>query len=155
MVMSSKTARRTSEADELVNAIHGVVLSLFRDIAPTFEAEGISKGQFWAMHVLSSKRSASVDAVARHLAVSAPTMCVTVDQLEEAGLVTRRRSAQDRRKVELLLTPRGEEAEARIWSKIGERVSQELVGLPRDDLTTSVRVFRELNRRLDAQGARS
>src|SRR5271156_5718425 len=111
MVMSSKTARRTSEADELVNAIHGVVLSLFRDIAPTFEAEGISKGQFWAMHVLSSKRSASVDAVARHLAVSAPTMCVTVDQLEEAGLVTRRRSAQDRRKVELLLTPRGEEAE--------------------------------------------
>ena len=75
------------DAAELAKSIHEIIPSLLRQIQPTVEAEGISKGQFLAMHVLSSLPSASLSTVARHLSVKAPTACVTVDQLEAAGLV--------------------------------------------------------------------
>jgi len=103
MVVTSRDVSEESSSDdaaEVARSIHDIVLSVLRQIQPIVEAEQISKAQFLAMHVLSSMDAASVSDVARHLAVKAPTVCVTVDQLEEAGLVTRNRSARDHRTVE-------------------------------------------------------
>ena len=151
MVMTPRDAPHepSAEAAELARSIHDIILSVFRQIQPTVEAEQISKGQFLAMHVLSSMKSASVSDVARQLAVKAPTVCVTVDQLEEAGLVTRHRSARDHRTVEVSLTPKGRKVEARVWARIGRRIAEAASDLPADDLAAAIRAFRELNRRLD------
>jgi DNA-binding MarR family transcriptional regulator len=46
--------------------------------------------------------------LARHLSIGLPTLSEAIDRLEAAGLVERRRSANDRRNVELRLTARGE-----------------------------------------------
>jgi MarR family transcriptional regulator, organic hydroperoxide resistance regulator len=152
MVMTSRDASGESSPDdaaELAKSIHDIILSVLRQIQPTVEAEQISKGQFLAMHVLSSMNAASVSDVARHLAIKAPTVCVTVDQLEEAGLVTRQRSARDHRTVEVSLTPKGRRVEARVWTRIGRRIAEAAGDLPPDDLAAAIRVFRELNRRLN------
>ena len=45
--------------------------------------------------------------LARHMGVTASTMSVTIDRLERGGYVTRERSQQDRRRVELRLTASG------------------------------------------------
>jgi MarR family transcriptional regulator, organic hydroperoxide resistance regulator len=150
---SSKLYSGTSSGDELAKSVHEVVRSLFRDIQPTVEAERLSLAQFWAMHVLSSMHPKSVSAVARHLGVSAPTTCVTIDQLEAAGLVTRQRSVRDHRFVDLALTQEGHRVEARVWSRIGRRISEAVRDLPPDDVAKAVQVFRELSRRLDATPA--
>jgi DNA-binding MarR family transcriptional regulator len=113
------------------------------------EHEGISKPQFLAMHVLTGTSVASVSTVARHLAVSAPTACVTVDQLEAAGLVEKHRSSRDHRTVEVSLTPKGRKAEARVWASIGRRISNAASGMSADDLATTVRLLHELNGRLN------
>src|ERR1700677_3517343 len=118
MVMTPRDASHESSPDdaaEVARSIHDIVLSVLPQIQPIVETEQISKAQFLAMHVLSSTKAASMSDVARHLAVKAPTACVTVDQLEESGLVTRHRSARDHRTVEVSLTPKGREVEARVW----------------------------------------
>lgn len=49
----------------------------------------------------------SLLALARHLGVTASTMSLTVDRLERGGYVRRARSTEDRRRVDLRLTPAG------------------------------------------------
>ncbi|HLY77463.1 MAG TPA: MarR family winged helix-turn-helix transcriptional regulator [Thermoplasmata archaeon] len=139
-----------AEAERLVNAVHEVMRSVVHRLQPALEVEGISTGQFWSLHVVSSLQSASLSAVARHLSVSAPTVCATVDQLEAAGLVTRHRSDRDRRAVELSLTPKGRRVESRVWSRIGRLMHEVAEDLPPEELATAVRVFLELQRRLES-----
>ncbi|MGI0053187.1 MAG: MarR family winged helix-turn-helix transcriptional regulator [Thermoplasmata archaeon] len=137
-------------ADDLVIQVHDVMKLVLRRLHPNLEAEGISMGQFWALHLVSSLESASLSTIARHLSVSAPTLCVSVDQLEASGLLTRQRSTRDRRAVELALTGRGRKVEARIWARMGLLMAEVAADLPSDDLATTVRVFRELRHRLEA-----
>lgn len=153
MVATAALQRRELKGrgpDALVHSVHEMMRAVTHHIQPTLADEGISTGQFWALHLVSSLQSASVSAVARHLAVSAPTVCTSVDLLEAQGLVSRRRSDEDRRSVELTLTPKGRRVEARIWARIGQLMHQAAQGLPVEDIATSVRVFEELYRRLEA-----
>src|SRR5208282_4033086 len=136
-----RRARVPAESDELVVSVHEVMRSLLHRTHPVLEAEGISMGQFWALHLVSSLRAASVSTVARHLSVSAPTVCASVDSLEAAGLVTRHRSERDHRAVELSLTGKGRKVEARVWSRIGRLMGEAAEGLSPEDVTTAVRVF--------------
>ena len=151
----ARHAPPSAEAERLVDSVHETMRAVLHRAQPALEAEGISMGQFWALHIVSSLRSASLSAVARHLAVSAPTVCASVDSLEAAGLVTRRRSERDHRGVDLSLTSRGRKVESRVWGRIGGLISDAAADLPREDVATAVRVFRELNRRLDPTGAPS
>jgi DNA-binding MarR family transcriptional regulator len=151
MAISSKPrshASAASNANDLANGLHEVVRSVIRNVQPIIEAEGISMPQFWSMKVVSSLQTASVNAVAKYLSISPPTVCVTIDQLEEAGLVSRNRSMRDRRMVEIALTPKGTALESMIWGKIGEQVARAVADMPTEDVATAARVVAELNRRL-------
>ncbi len=153
MVATAALAHREAsrpDAEQLVASVHEVMRAILHRIHPTLEAEGISMGQFWALHLVSSLRTASVSTVARHLSVSAPTVCANVDQLEAAGLVTRHRSERDRRAVDLSLTPKGRKVESRVWARIGRVMADAAEELPPEEVATAVRVFRELGLRLDA-----
>jgi len=138
---------------ELADLIHEVVRASLHRIHPTLEEERITMGQFWALHLVSSLSSASVGTVAKHLGVTAPSACANIDQLEAAGLVRRRRSVKDRRAVELSLTPRGRRVEARVWRDVAGLLGRASGRVPPADLTTTVRVFREVGRRLTEPGA--
>lgn len=140
-------------ASELADLIHHVVRSSLHRLHPTLEEEGITMGQFWALHLVSALAGASVGGVARHLGVSAPTACASLDQLETAGLVRRHRSERDRRSVVLSVTPRGRRVEARVWAEVARLMAGASEGVSTDDLAVTVRVFRELAGRLAAPGA--
>jgi DNA-binding MarR family transcriptional regulator len=155
MVASSALVRREAgreNAETLVTSVQEVLRSILRRVHPTLDAEGISMGQFWALHLVSSLRSTSVSAVARHLSLSAPTVCASIDQLEAAGLVVRHRSERDRRAVELTLSPKGRKVESRVWTRIGEVMTEAIAeaGVPAADVATTVRVFRDLDRHLES-----
>lgn len=152
MVATAAPAPRggfSRDAEDLIVSVHDVIRTVLRRAHPALEAEGISMGQFWALHLVSSLRSASLSTVARHLNVSAPTVCANIDQLEAAGLVTRHRSERDRRAVDLSLTAKGRKVESRVWSRIGEVMAEATRELPPEDVAAAARVFRELTRRLE------
>ncbi len=150
MVATAAVLPPRSSGDELVESVHRVMQAMFRHTSPALTAEGISMAQFWTLHAISSAEVAPLNRIARGLGVSAPTLCAKVDELEAAGLVVRHRSQKDHRVVEVSLTPKGRRAEARAWSWIGQLMGEAASGLPRDDLETTVRVFRSIHRRLEA-----
>ncbi len=155
MVAALSVLERRTESPailRLIDLVHEVLKSSLRQLHPTLAKEGITLGQFWAIHTVSSLQAASVSTVARYLGVSAPTVCSNIDQLEAAGLVRRDRSERDRRSVELSLTARGRKVEARVWSEIGRVMSEAGRGLPEADLAASVRVFEQVARRLEPGG---
>jgi len=75
--------RRPESADivQLIGLVHEVLRSSLRELHPALAEEGITMGQFWAIHTVSSLEAASVNTVARYLGVSAPTVCANIDQL--------------------------------------------------------------------------
>ena len=152
-VMARGRAESSEEVAELVERLHGVMRASLHRLQPALAAERITMGQFWALHLVSSLESASVSSVARHLGVSAPTVCGNLDQLDASGLVRRHRSDRDRRSVLLSLTPSGRQVEARIWGQIAGLVAEAARGIPPSDLEATVRVFRELERGLEAPPA--
>jgi DNA-binding MarR family transcriptional regulator len=140
----------STEVPQLIDLVHQVLQASLRRLHPTLAKEGITMGQFWAIHTVSSLESASLGTLAHYLGVSSPTVCANVDQLEAAGLVRRQRSERDRRAVELSLTPRGRKVETRVWREIA-RVSYEAGrDLDTEDVAAAVRVFREVARRLES-----
>jgi DNA-binding MarR family transcriptional regulator len=140
----------STEVPQLIDLVHQVLQASLRQLHPTLAKEGITMGQFWAIHTVSSLESASLGTLAHYLGVSSPTVCANVDQLEAAGLVRRQRSERDRRAVELSLTPRGRKVETRVWREIA-RVSYEAGrDLDAEDVAAAVRVFREVARRLES-----
>jgi DNA-binding MarR family transcriptional regulator len=156
MQTTAHSARpRSSPADpeELVSSVHEVMGSVLRRMTPTLEDEGITMGQFWALHLVSSLGRTSLTAVARHLSVAPPTVCAKVDDLVRAGLVARHRSEKDRRTVELFLTPAGRRAEARVWRAVAQVMASVTEDMPASDVATATRVFREIRTRLDAPNA--
>jgi DNA-binding MarR family transcriptional regulator len=155
MVASAALVPRAAAGDELVDSVHGVLMSVFRRSHPVLEGEGISMGQFWALHMISSLGSAPMGTIARGLGVSSPTVCAKIDELEAAGLVARHRSERDRRVVELSLTTKGRRTEARVWSWIGRMMGEAAVDLPHEDLATAIRVFHAIQVRLDQRPART
>ena len=144
--------RETDEVATLIDLLHEVVQGALRELHPMLAKEGITMGQFWAIHTVSSLEAASVNTVARYLGVSAPTLCGSLDMLEDAGLVRRQRSERDRRAVELSLTPRGRRVEARVWREMARVMNEASGEIPEADVATAVRVFREVARRLTENG---
>jgi DNA-binding MarR family transcriptional regulator len=139
--------------DELVDSVHRTMKSIFYRMTPVLDAEGISMGQFWTLHAVSSFDAAPLGAIARGLGVSSPTLCATVDELESTGFVARKRSEKDRRVVEVSLTAKGRRAEARIWAQVGGLMARASRDVPPKDLETTIRVFRTIHGYVEAGGA--
>jgi len=139
----------STEVPQLIDLVHQVLQASLRRLHPTLAKEGITMGQFWAIHTVSSLETASLGTVARYLGVSSPTACANIDQLEAAGLVRRQRSERDRRAVELSLTPRGRKVETRVWREIARVAYEAGRDLDAKDVAAAVRVFREVARRIE------
>ena len=67
----------------------------------------ISSHQASILDHLDDVEGTSLLDLAKHMGVTPSTMSLTVDRLERGGYVTRERSKQDKRRVDLRLTPSG------------------------------------------------
>ncbi len=78
-----------------------------RQAAEAFAPHGLSPRDFGMLSALSVAQPCSQQRLAAIVGVSAPAVLAFVDELEGAGLVSRRRNATDRRAYDLTLTTRG------------------------------------------------
>src|SRR5204862_7159398 len=67
----------------------------------------LSAHQATVLDHLDDSEGTSLFDLARHMGVTASTTSLTVDRLQRGGYVTRERSSQDRRRVDLRLTEAG------------------------------------------------
>ena len=78
---------------------------------------------------LDPRRATRAGLLARHLGVGPSTLSEALEDLQRHGYVRRRRSARDRRVVDVLLTEKGRKAVARESALDGTRVRQMLARL--------------------------
>lgn len=86
-----------------------------------------------AIHTLAGERGVTVAEVSDHVQLSAPTVSRIVDRLIAAGLVTRERSTEDRRKVALALTADGAARISALPQPLQDKFLRRLAELSQDE----------------------
>jgi DNA-binding MarR family transcriptional regulator len=97
----------TQPVERVALGLHSAAIHLLRNVRRQDDAIGIGSAQASALSVLVFGGPRTLGDLAQEEMVRPPTMTRIVDGLENAGLVERRHSGEDRRKVELRATPRG------------------------------------------------
>ncbi len=97
----------SADADRVVQGLRRVVRALQSFSQDIYRNYGLTAPQLWALKTLLRLGPMPVGRLAAELAVHQSSLSLLVDRLEARGLVRRRRSSQDKRVVELLLTTRG------------------------------------------------
>jgi DNA-binding MarR family transcriptional regulator len=105
--MSRSRQAKTAPVDRVALGLHSAAIHLLRNVRRQDDAMQIGSAQASALSVLVFGGPRTLGDLAEIEMVRPPTMTRIVDGLEKAGLVERKHSAVDRRKVELLATPRG------------------------------------------------
>lgn len=109
------------------------------------ENYSISFEQFTILrHIRRGIKSISELAEARH--ISRPAISQAVNMLVDEGLIFRRQSTEDRRWVELELTPKGNDILNSIFKTNGEWMSQKLARLSSDELHCLISGFEALKK---------
>ncbi|HPO13546.1 MAG TPA: MarR family transcriptional regulator [Candidatus Hydrogenedentes bacterium] len=119
-----------ADAWEQARAIQATAQLLRRHIDPHLHRPGegpgkdLSPQQLTALSVIKEKEPITIKALSEILMVSPPSASVMVDRLVEMGLLTRAQSRQDRREVQIRVSPdvyeRLEQAEKRSLQSIVE-----------------------------------
>ena len=109
---------------------------LHMDMVQKEHGTPLSHVQVLAM--LQDAGTMSVSEISRRLGIAKPNITPLVDRLYEAGYVDRQHDENDRRVVNIVLLPAGEEKLAAIRATIARQIQVQAEGL-------SVSEFRELN----------
>lgn len=101
------------EAMDIVNGLRRIVRAIELYSQEINKSFGLTGPQLWVLKTLSRRGPLATTDLARALAVQPSTLSVLVDRLVKRGLVRRHRPREDRRFVELELTPEGAALAAR------------------------------------------
>jgi DNA-binding MarR family transcriptional regulator len=127
-----------------------VLNSLVRRVDRRMQPLELTGMQWEPVLMLWLKRADTVAGLARVSQVGFASMSRMLDRLEAKKLLRRERSAEDRRVVNLHLTPKGRRVAAKIWPIVVEDMNLHLDGFRKDELA---RLNEFLGRMLD-NGAR-
>src|SRR4051812_35102636 len=101
-----------SSRDKLISDYMQVMAGVQRQIMPikanSAAAQGLSRPQAEALHLLSCRECATIKLVAKLLGISSSAATQLTEGLVQMGLVTRTESKEDRRVVEVRVTPEGQ-----------------------------------------------
>lgn len=142
--MTETSTRQAPQAvtTELVDVVNLVAQVIWADMRRSGQA--IEPTQ-WATLRLIAAGPWTMSELARHKAVSLPTMSKSVDMLARRGWVDRFVDEADRRQTLVRLTPDGREVLAECRRRAEESVERKLAGLgerERETLTATLRTLR-------------
>jgi DNA-binding MarR family transcriptional regulator len=129
-------AETWQSAMDLEAEAHGVTISQWRYLRELWEADGLSSGE-----------------LTRRVGRQGPTTVVAVQLLEREGLVTVAKSAGDRRKSFIRLTPRGRRLAATMSPLIRDVNDRAMSDLSDAEIRTFKRLIVRIQRRLDSDSA--
>lgn len=113
-----------------------VLHALAQDTDKRLEPQGLTHAQWGPLFMLRRARSATVAEIAREMQIDAGAMTRLLDRLEAKGLCRRVRSTDDRRVVNLELTPEGQVAADKVPVALAEVMNAHLAGFSRTEWQT-------------------
>ena len=125
-------------SDEAAEAILETVPLIMRTIRREMRSQSgpeMSIPSFRTLTYLNHHQGASLSEVAEHMGLTPPSVCKMIDGLVSRGLVQRVTSPDDRRRVELALTPAGQAMLRSARAHTQSRLAEMLAGLSPEQLT--------------------
>lgn len=123
-------------ADESVGYLmKRVLMSIAQSADKRLEPQGITHAQWGPLFMLLRSRASTVAELARELQTDPGAMTRLLDRLECKGLCRRIRSTDDRRVVNIELTPEGQIAAEKVPAELAEVLNQHLAGFSKAEWT--------------------
>lgn len=110
-----------------------MLLRLARNLRKETEALGVTSHQVTLLWLVRNRPGLSLRELAEEEGISAPSLSGHVDRLEAAGLLTRVRSSDDRRRVGLELTDEGRALLRRVRRRRTTWLAERLARLDDDE----------------------
>lgn len=110
-----------------------IMLSIVYQADKRLDAHGLTSAQWGPLLKIRNSGSTTVAELARWLQVDAGAMTRLLDRLEKKGLCKRVRSTEDRRVVQVELTPDGEAAVAGVPAVLSEVMNAHLAGFSKTE----------------------
>jgi DNA-binding MarR family transcriptional regulator len=124
----------SQDARTIANALRPVFLRIARELRRETEALGVTSRQVTLLWLVRSHPGLSLRELAAEEGISAPALSDHIDRLETAGLLDRVRSGDDRRRVGLVLTPKGSQLLQRVRSRRTTWLAARLDAIDDDEL---------------------
>jgi DNA-binding MarR family transcriptional regulator len=118
----------------LADGLRPVLLRLSRELRQEDEALGVTSRQVTLLWLVKRHPGLSLRELAAEERISAPALSGHVDRLERAQLLERVRSADDRRRVGLVLTPEGAKLLKRVRARRTTWLARRLSSLEPEEL---------------------
>jgi len=118
---------------------------LERRIAP----HGVTRGQWYFLRVLWTEDGLSQRELSTRVGMMEPTTVVALQSMERTGLIRRVRSADDRRKAQVWLTPKAKRLRERLLMVARGITEQAAEGISRVDLERFRKVVSRMTKNLD------
>ena len=129
------------------------VARLGRQVEVALARVDLTIAQYRVLTQLTEGAEAS-SSLAAKLAVSRPSITAVVEGLVERGLVDRRHSAADRRRVSVSLTPAGEQVVATADAAVGVKLGEMLTAVDSDQAELALAGLAQWGAAMDAKKAR-
>lgn len=134
-------------------ALHDLARGVFhafqRELERETAAHGVSPGQWRFLRQLWHGNGICQRRLAGRLAISEATATVTLRELEQKGLIDRRRNADNRREVLVFLTPRGRALEDALLPVARDIHILATRGMPAIEVTELEQLLRRVIANLD------
>ncbi len=105
--MSDVASRHKADAAKVMKSIRRIVRAIDMRSKKVARETGLTIPQIVILHAVNERGMVTTAALSKHVDLSAATTVTILDKLESRGLVTRTRSAIDRRIVHTTLTDKG------------------------------------------------
>lgn len=123
-------------ADESVGYLMKHVLMAIAQAADKrLEPQGITHAQWGPLFMLLRSRASTVAELARELQTDPGAMTRLLDRLESKGFCRRERSTDDRRVVNIVLTPEGQSAAQLVPAELSQVLNEHLAGFSKAEWT--------------------
>jgi DNA-binding MarR family transcriptional regulator len=122
--------------ESVASAIKHAMYAFHRTVDEKVTSLGLTSMQWGPLVLLASGKAATAAELARCNGVDTSTMTRMLDRLESKGLLTRTRSAADRRILDIALTDEGRRLAEKVPFLIAESLNQHLQGFSREEFET-------------------
>jgi DNA-binding MarR family transcriptional regulator len=133
-----------SHVGEALSALRQIVHSLHRASRSAERVHGVSGAQLFVLQLLADAPANSLNALAERTLTHQSSVSVVVSRLVGRGLVERKRSPDDGRRVELSLSPAGQALLAQAPAAMQLRLLESLRAMPKRDLRTLAGLLTDL-----------
>jgi DNA-binding MarR family transcriptional regulator len=134
----AKTYEARNSVGYLVKRAYALMLD---GLEPAFAASGFTYMQYVVLMQLRSGAAMNVSDICRNFRHDSGALTRVIDQLAERGLVERERCSDDRRKVNLHLTPAGVATCERLIPLVVERLNTAVASFSRAELDELIRLL--------------